>query len=57
MRCSMRNGYCVDACAQNTKEHSRAIPPPPASGFSAPIKGYVQVGEATLCKKPYAVCD
>jgi len=27
------------------------------SGFSAPIQGYVQAGEATLCKKPYAVCD
>jgi hypothetical protein len=37
--------------------HSRYPPPPPASGFSAPIKGYVQAGEATLCKKPYAVCD
>ena len=36
---------------------TRYPPPPLASGFSAPIKGYVQAGEATLCKKPYAVCD
>jgi hypothetical protein len=57
MRFSMRNGYCVDVCAQYAEVHSRAIPPLPASGFSAPIKGYVQAGEATLCKKPYAVCD